>query len=100
MVECRVWDAEVQVRFLPPRFSGDIAQLVVALALQARCHRFESDYLHVQYNLMEIELDETTHFLAMLMAKEQGISLDDLISKLIGEALDSGKFDEGVDTNS
>jgi hypothetical protein len=49
---------------------------------------------------MEIELDETTHFLAMLMAKEQGISLDDLISKLIGEALDSGKFDEGVDTNS
>ena len=33
---------------------GDIAQLVVALALQARCHRFESDYLHIINKVYQI----------------------------------------------
>ena len=42
---------------------------------------------------IEIELDDETAAIAHAMAEERGISMDELISKILKEAMETGYFD-------
>lgn len=41
---------------------------------------------------IEIELDDKTAAIAEAMAKEKGISVEELLTELLSEAMDSGYF--------
>jgi predicted HicB family RNase H-like nuclease len=43
---------------------------------------------------IEIELDDETAAIANAMAEEQGISIDELISKMLKEAMETGYFND------
>lgn len=42
---------------------------------------------------IEIELDDKTAALAHIMAEEKGVTVDELISELLADAIETGYFD-------
>lgn len=61
----KVWGPSGKTLFL-----GGLAQLVRALALQARCRRFESDILHIDAHFVE---SGDTYDLGLYVGKKVGV---------------------------